>query len=70
MGSVGIVVVEESLVAVVAFGFAGPGCDVGPFLEEDAVEAFDLAVGLGPVGAGVLGWVRVCWQARCQAPDR
>jgi len=28
--------------------------DVGPFFEQDAVEALDFAVGLGPVGAGAL----------------
>ena len=54
VGSVVIVVVEESSVGVLALLFAGPGADVGPFLEEGAVEAFDFAVGLGPVGAGFL----------------
>jgi hypothetical protein len=27
---------------------------VGPLVEQGAVEAFDFAVGLGPVGAGAL----------------
>ena len=31
---------------------AAVDADVGPLLEEGAVEAFDLAVGLRPVGAG------------------
>jgi len=56
VGSVAIVVVQEAPVGVGALGFAGPGSDVGPFLEQGAVEAFDLAVGLGPVGAGLLGF--------------
>src|SRR5699024_6184776 len=33
-------------------GFAGVGARVGPFLFQGAVEPLDLAVGLGPVGAG------------------
>jgi hypothetical protein len=37
-----------------AFGVRGVGPQVGPFVEEGAVEAFDLAVGLRPVGADLL----------------
>jgi hypothetical protein len=33
-------------------GVAGVGPGVGPFVQQGAVEAFDLAVGLRPVGAG------------------
>ena len=51
MGSVLIVEVHEPAVADVASGFTGPVADVGPFLKQDAVEALDLAVGLGSVGA-------------------
>ena len=47
-----IVVVDEVLVTALAFGFRGVGPGVGPFLQEDAVEAFDFAVSLGPVGPG------------------
>ena len=35
-----------------ACGVAAVGADVGPFLEQGAVEALDLAVGLGVVGPG------------------
>ncbi len=37
-----------------ALGFGGVGLGVGPFVREGAVEPFDLAVGLGPVGPGAL----------------
>src|SRR4051794_41369497 len=35
-----------------SFGFGAVGAGVGPFLQQGAVQAFDLAVGLWPVGAG------------------
>src|SRR2546421_11531321 len=35
-------------------GLAAVRTDVGPLLEESAVEAFDLAVGSGSVGLAVL----------------
>ena len=35
-----------------SLGFGGVGLGIGPFLEHDAVEPFDFAVGLGSVGAG------------------
>jgi hypothetical protein len=35
-----------------AFGVAGVGALVGPFVEQGAVEAFASAVGLRPAGAG------------------
>jgi len=54
VGSVVIVEVDEPGVAVVAFDFCVPVLDVCPFLEEDPVESFDLAVGLGSVGTGFL----------------
>ena len=41
MGSVVIVEVDERVVAGVALGLGGPGADVGPFLEQDPVEALD-----------------------------
>jgi hypothetical protein len=53
-GSVVIVEVAEADVAGVAFGFGGPGPDVGPLLEQDAVVALDLAVGLRASRPGFL----------------
>jgi hypothetical protein len=52
VGTVVIVEVHEPVVGVGALAVGAPGPDVGPFLEQDAVEALDLAVGLGSVGAG------------------
>jgi hypothetical protein len=52
VGSVVIVEVHEPGVGVVALAVGAPGADVGPLLEQDAVEPLDLAVGLRPVGAG------------------
>jgi len=40
---------------LVALGLGGVGAGVGPVAGQGAVEAFDLAVGLGTVGAGALG---------------
>jgi hypothetical protein len=37
-----------------SFGLGPVGVGVGPLVEQGAVEAFDFAVGLGPVGAGAL----------------
>ncbi|NYI03534.1 hypothetical protein FHU37_000477 [Allostreptomyces psammosilenae] len=47
-----VVGVEEGGQGVGALLVAGVGLEVGPFLGQGAVEAFDLAVGLGVVGAG------------------
>ena len=42
--------------------------DVGPFVEQGAVEAFDFAVGCGSVGAGAaVVDARAAAQRRCQA---
>ena len=53
VGSVVVVVLEPGLVGGFALGLAGVGVGVGPLAGQRAVEALDLAVGLGPVGAGV-----------------
>lgn len=42
----------------------------GPFLEEDAVEAFDLAVGLGPVGPVRFGVTPVSARAASHKRER
>jgi hypothetical protein len=55
VGAVVIVEVDESVVSVGALSVGGPGADVGPFFEQDAVEAFDLAVGLRAAWPGLLG---------------
>lgn len=47
-----IVGVEPLGQCLAAVGFGSVGLGVGPFIEECAVVAFDLAVGLWPVGAG------------------
>ena len=52
VASVVVVGVEEVWQGCASFGVAGVGAEVGPFVEQGAVEAFDLAVGLRPVGAG------------------
>ena len=49
-----IVGVEPGGVGVAAFLFGAVGLCVGPFVEQGAVEAFDLPVGLGSVGPGAL----------------
>ena len=51
MGSVVIVFVEPSRLGRCAGFVAEIGVGVGPFLGERAVEALNLPVGLGPVGA-------------------
>ncbi len=55
VGPVLIVVGHELLVGLGALGVCVPVVGVGPFVVEDAVEAFDFAVGLGSVGAGAFG---------------
>ena len=52
MAAVVIVGVEPGGERGAAFGFGPVGAGVGPFLEQGAVEPFDLAVGLWPVGPG------------------
>ena len=47
-----IVGVEPAGQGLAAFGFAGVGMGVGPFVKHGAVEAFDFPVGLWPVGPG------------------
>src|ERR1700722_5811057 len=49
-----VVGVQPGVKGGAAFGFGGVGAGVGPFVGEGAVEPFDFAVGLGPVGAGAL----------------
>jgi hypothetical protein len=46
--------VEPGGVGVAAFLLGAVGLCVGPLVEQGAVEAFDLAVGLRAVGAGAL----------------
>src|ERR1700679_1715955 len=43
---------EPGVKGLAAVGFAGAGLGVGPLVGQGAVEPLDLAVGLGPVGAG------------------
>ena len=50
VAAVVVVGVEEVCQGFGAFGVAGVRPLVGPFVEQGAVEAFDLAVGLRPVG--------------------
>src|SRR5215831_16409548 len=50
-----VVGVQPGVKGGAAFGFGGVGPGVGPFVGQGAVVALDLAVGLGPVGAGALG---------------
>jgi hypothetical protein len=52
VAAVVIVGVQPSWQRLAPFGFAAVCLGVGPFVEQGAVEAFDLAVGLGPVGTG------------------
>jgi hypothetical protein len=49
-----IVGVQPCGEGVVSFLLGVVGAGVGPFVEQGAVEAFDFAVGLGPVGPGSL----------------
>ena len=51
-GAVMVVEVEPGGQGAGALAVGVPGSGVGPFGEQGAVEAFDFAVGLGPVGAG------------------
>jgi hypothetical protein len=52
VAAVVVVGVQEVCQGCGAFGVAGVGAQVGPLVEQGAVEAFDLAIGLRPVGAG------------------
>lgn len=52
VAAVVVVGVEEVCQGCASFVVGGVGPQVGPFVQERAVEAFDLAVGLGTVGAG------------------
>lgn len=54
VSAVVIVGVEPLWVGVAPFGLGSIGPRVGPFVEEGAVEALDLAVGLGPVRSRAL----------------
>lgn len=47
-----VVHVQPGIKRGAAFGSSGVGAGVGPFVGQSAVEAFDRAVGLRPVGAG------------------
>jgi hypothetical protein len=51
VAAVMIVGVDERGVLSQAFGFAEVEAGVGPLLTQGPVEPFDLAVGLGAVGA-------------------
>ena len=68
VGSVVVVVVEPGLVGGFALGLAGVGVGVGPLAGQRAVEALDLAVGLGPVGAGVAVLDAGCGQDLVKGP--
>ena len=63
-----VVVVEPGLVGGFALGLAGVGVGVGPLTGQRAVEALDLAVGLGPVGAGVAVLDAGCGQDLVKGP--
>ena len=52
VAAVVIVGVQPSRELVAAFAVAGVEVGVGPLVGQGAVEAFDLTVGLGSVGAG------------------
>ena len=69
MGPVVLVVVDVVLEGFAALLFRRPGLDVGPFLEQGAVEALDLAVGLGPARRVCLGLTPNRAQARAHSPD-
>ena len=70
VGSVVIVVVEPGLVGGFALGLAGVGVSVGPLEGQSTVEALDLAVGMGPVGAGVAVLDAGCGQDWLKARER
>lgn len=53
VASMVVVGVQEVAERLGALAVCGVGPDVGPFLGQGAVEAFDFAVGLGSVGPGV-----------------
>src|SRR5690625_4833593 len=52
MGSVVIIVVQPVSICCGAGFVTVVGVSVGPFLGQGAVEAFDFAIGLRPVGLG------------------
>ena len=68
VGSVVVVVVEPGLVGGLALGLAGPGMGVSPLAGQCAVKTLDLAVGLGPVGAGVAVLDAGCGQDLVKGP--
>ena len=68
VGSVVVVAVEPGLVGGFALGLVGVGVGVGPLEGQSAVEALDLAVGLGPVGAGVAVLDAGCGQDLVKGP--
>ncbi len=49
-----VVELDEPVVGGSAFAAGISGSGVGPFLERDPVESFDVTVGLGSVGPGLL----------------
>src|SRR2546430_11740409 len=49
-----VVAMEPASKCAGAVGLSAVGPDVGPLLEQGAMETLDLAVGLGPVGPAVL----------------
>ena len=49
-----IVEVYESVIAETTLPVGMPRADVGPFLKQDPVETFNLAVGLGASGLSLL----------------
>jgi hypothetical protein len=52
VAAVVVVGVEPGAESLASFGVRAVGAGVGPFVGQGAVEAFDLAVGLWPVGLG------------------
>ncbi len=48
MGSVVIVEVDETVVGERALPVGGPGADVGPFLDQDPMEALDAPMFVKP----------------------
>jgi hypothetical protein len=52
MSAVMVVQMEPVVQGSGAFAVGSVGAHIGPFGQQGAVEALDLAVGLGPVGAG------------------
>jgi hypothetical protein len=65
-----IVEVDEVLVVVRSYAVGVPVADVGPFFEQDSVEAFDLAVGSWPVGPSERGVISSPSRVLLQSRDR